>query len=47
VPVDHAQRIAGRARRPELRILNGAGHQLRRDPRALDILIGFLRRNLK
>jgi putative redox protein len=47
VPVDHAQRIAGRARRPELRILDGAGHQLRRDPRALDILIGFLRRNLK
>jgi len=47
VPVDHANRIAGRARRPELRILDGAGHRLRRDPRALDLLIGFLRRNLK
>jgi len=47
VPVDHATRIAEEARRPELRILDGAGHQLRRDSRALDLLTGFLRRNLK
>lgn len=47
VPVDHAKRIAERARRPELRIIEGAGHQLRRDSRALDLLSEFLRRNLK
>ncbi|MGH2776408.1 MAG: alpha/beta hydrolase family protein [Actinomycetota bacterium] len=47
VPVDHAKRIAERARRPELRILDGAGHQLRRDERALDLVTDFLRRNLK
>lgn len=47
VPVDHAKRIAASARRPELRILEGAGHQLRRDERALDLVIDFLRRNLK
>jgi uncharacterized protein len=47
VPVDHAKRIAERSRRPEVRILEGAGHQLRRDPRVLDLVTGFLRRNLK
>ena len=47
VPVDHARRIAASARRPELRILEGAGHQLRRDERAIDLVIDFLRRNLK
>lgn len=46
VPVDHAKRIAESARRPELRILDDAGHQLRRDPRALDLLTDFLHRNL-
>jgi len=47
VPVDHAKRIAERARRPELRILEGAGHQLRRDEMALDLVTDFLRRSLK
>jgi uncharacterized protein len=47
VPVDHAKRIAERARRPEVRILEGAGHQLRRDSRALALVTSFLRRNLK
>ncbi len=47
VPVDHAKRIAERARRPELRVIEGAGHQLRRDERALDLVTDFLRRNLK
>lgn len=47
VPVDHAKRIAERARRPELRIIDGAGHQLRRDERALDLVTDFLRRNLR
>jgi uncharacterized protein len=47
VPLDHAKRIAENARRPEVRILDGAGHKLRRDPRALDLVTGFLRRNLK
>jgi hypothetical protein len=47
VPVDHATRIAESARRPELRLLDGAGHQLRRDSRVLDLVTGFLRRNLK
>jgi alpha-beta hydrolase superfamily lysophospholipase len=47
VPVDHARRIAGSARRPELRILDDAGHQLRRDSRVLDLVAGFLKRNLK
>jgi uncharacterized protein len=47
VPVDHARRIAESARRPELRILDGAGHQLRRDSRVLDLVAGFLKRNLK
>ena len=47
VPVDHAQRIAERARRPELRIIEGAGHQLRRDETTLGLVTDFLRRTLK
>jgi uncharacterized protein len=46
VPVDHARRIADRTRRVELRILEGAGHQLRRDARALELVIDFLERHL-
>ena len=46
VPVDHAQRIADRARRAELRIIQGAGHQLRRDDDALALVTDFLRRHL-
>ena len=43
VPVDHAHRLAERAPQADLRILEGAGHQLRRVPEAYDALIGWLR----
>ncbi|HVF52486.1 MAG TPA: alpha/beta hydrolase [Actinomycetota bacterium] len=46
VPVDHAKRIAERARSAELRILEGAEHQLRRDPNAIEILLEWLDRIL-
>jgi pimeloyl-ACP methyl ester carboxylesterase len=46
VPADHAQRIADRAPQAELHILEGAAHQLRRDPRALDIMFDWLGRTL-
>ncbi|MGH2749338.1 MAG: alpha/beta hydrolase family protein [Actinomycetota bacterium] len=47
VPVHHAARIADRARRAELRILQGEGHQLRRAEEAIELLVGFLRRHLR
>jgi uncharacterized protein len=46
VPVDHARRIAERTRRVELHILEGAGHQLRRDEEALRLVLDFLGRHL-
>jgi uncharacterized protein len=46
VPVDHAQRIADRAARAELRIIEGADHHLRRDEGAVTMAIDFLRRQL-
>ncbi len=42
VPVDHASRIHEQAPDAELHILEGAGHQLRRDPDAMDIVFGWL-----
>jgi pimeloyl-ACP methyl ester carboxylesterase len=42
VPVDHASRIHERAPEAELHILEGAGHQLRRDPEAMEIVFGWL-----
>jgi uncharacterized protein len=47
VPVDHARRIAERARDAELVILEGALHQLRRDDRAVAALEDWLERVLK
>ncbi|MGH2697806.1 MAG: alpha/beta hydrolase family protein [Actinomycetota bacterium] len=46
VPVGHAERIAERARHAELRIIEGAGHQLRRDAGTLGLVVDFLRRSL-
>ena len=43
VPVDHAHRLAAKAPKADLRILEGAPHQLRRVPDAYDALIGWLR----
>ena len=44
VPVDNAQRIGDAAPNAEVRIIEGAEHQLRRDERALDILFEWLDR---
>ena len=44
VPVDHASRIAERARNAEVRILEGGAHQLRRDDRAIEAVLGWLER---
>ena len=46
VPVDHAARIADRARNADLRIIEGAGHQLRRDERAVETVLEWLGRML-
>lgn len=46
VPVEHASRIAERAPRAELVILQGAGHQLRLEPRAREALAAWLDRAL-
>lgn len=46
VPVDHADRIASKARAPELHLLEGAGHQLRREPRAMSLVFDWLDRTL-
>lgn len=46
VPVDHAARLGERARRADLRIIEGAGHQLRKEEPALDILFDWLNRAL-
>lgn len=42
VPVSHAARIAERARRAEVRILEGGAHQLRKDPEAIRITLDWL-----
>lgn len=42
VPVEHAPRIAAAAPAAQLEILEGAGHQLRRDERALGIVLRWL-----
>lgn len=46
VPVEHASRIAARAANAQLEIIEGAEHQLRRDPRALECLLGWLDKTL-
>ena len=47
VPVDHAQRIAERARNAELRIIEGGAHQLRRDERAVALVFEWLDKTLR
>lgn len=42
VPLDHARRIASAAPRAHLRIIEGAGHQLRRDEAALRVVLDWL-----
>jgi pimeloyl-ACP methyl ester carboxylesterase len=42
VPVDHAPRIAGAARGAQLEIVEGAGHQLRRDERVVALVLRWL-----
>ena len=46
VPVDHAHRLAARAPDAEVHILEGAAHQLRRDPGAVNLLFDWLDRTL-
>lgn len=46
VPVEHANRLAERAPGAEVHIIDGAAHQLRRDPRALELLFTWLDRTL-
>jgi alpha-beta hydrolase superfamily lysophospholipase len=46
VPVDHARRIADASGRADVRILEGAGHQLRREPGVVDMLDDWLRKRL-
>ena len=46
VPVEHAARLGERAPRADVRIIEGAGHQLRREEPALEILFDWLERSL-
>jgi uncharacterized protein len=43
VPVDHAHRIARDAADADVRITEGAGHQLRKDPRTVETVMEWLR----
>jgi uncharacterized protein len=44
VPSDHARRIAEGSSNSEVRLLDGAGHQLRRDPSAVTLVLDWLDR---
>jgi pimeloyl-ACP methyl ester carboxylesterase len=46
VPVDHAKRIFERAPRAELRVIDGAGHQLRLHPGVFELVADWLDRTL-
>lgn len=46
VPVDHARRIGDASGRADVRILEGVGHQLRREPGMVDLVDEWLRRRL-
>jgi alpha-beta hydrolase superfamily lysophospholipase len=46
VPVEHARRLGERAPRAEVRIVEGGGHQLRKDDAAMDIVFEWLDRKL-
>jgi putative redox protein len=43
-PVEDGERLAAEHGSAEYRLLQGAGHELRHDPRAIAILLGWLRR---
>lgn len=47
VPVHHASLIAERARAAELRVIEGAGHQLRQVPEAIELVLDWLERTLR
>ncbi len=47
VPVDHAERIAAKAPQSEVHIIEEGTHQLRRDPRAMQVVLDWLDRTLK
>jgi pimeloyl-ACP methyl ester carboxylesterase len=42
VPVDHARRLGDASERAEVHILDGAGHQLRREPGVIDLVDEWL-----
>jgi uncharacterized protein len=44
VPVFDARVLADAHGSAELRLINGAGHRLRHDPRAVAVLLGWLDR---
>lgn len=46
VPVDHADRLSARSQRAELKIIEGAGHRLRRDESAVEIVLDWLGRTI-
>lgn len=46
VPVDHARRLAERAPRAEVRIIEGGGHQLRKEEPVLELVFDWLDRVL-
>ena len=43
-PLDDGRAIAAAHGRAELRVISGAGHELRHDPRAVAVLLGWLSR---
>ena len=44
VPLDDARHLAEALHSPELRLVSGADHRIRHDPRALAVLLGWLER---
>ena len=46
VPVDHARRLSERAPGADLRIIEGAGHQLRKVDAAIDVVFSWLDRSV-
>ena len=46
VPVDHAQRIAAKGPQVEMHLLEGAGHQLRKEEAAMTLVFDWLDRTL-
>ena len=44
VPADDARHLAEAHQSPELRLVNGADHRIRHDPRAIAVLLGWLER---